>query len=139
MDERQVTRFVADAHVRCEVDGTTHRLSLHNLSIQGCMVDSPPRLDLAGRRIVIELVRGVSAAARVTWQRGQFMGVRFATELPIAVVELLAFKISNPGGEFQPPHHRFGGDFGTLPRRAEVVQAWVELNQGPLPLKSGGR
>jgi hypothetical protein len=93
MDERQIARTVTDAEVTCEFDGVRHRLSLFNLSARGCMMDAPAGLLVEGRRLKIEFPHSSDAiAARVIWQTGHYMGVRFVGELSEQEVESLAFR-----------------------------------------------
>jgi hypothetical protein len=92
MDERQIARTVTDAEVTCEFDGVRHRLSLFNLSARGCMMDAPAGLLVEGRRLAIEFPHGNVIGARVIWQTGHYMGVRFVSDLSEQVVESLAFR-----------------------------------------------
>jgi hypothetical protein len=93
MDERQIARTVTDAEVTCEFDGVRHRLALFNLSARGCMMDAPAGLLVEGRRLAIEFPHGGAViGARVIWQTGHYMGVRFLSDLSEQVVESLAFR-----------------------------------------------
>ncbi len=123
MDERQTDQLVPDAEVNCQLDGVDHQLSLYDLSASGCMVESPKvRLPL-GRKLVVNVFRNLAVPARVVWQRGGRIGLRFLAPLQSDLVQQLALTIRQRASDRYAFHDNFGRATGGLPDFPEVVSS----------------
>jgi hypothetical protein len=133
MDGRQEMQLASDAEVGCRLDGSLQQLALRDLTAQGCMLELPGGVLPKGRRLVVSLLRNVAIPARVMWQRGCFVGLRFTTPLQGDLVQQLALTIRQTAAYRFMPRDRFGRPMASAPVFPNVVGS---LSPG---LVKGGR
>jgi hypothetical protein len=121
MDDLHTDRLGSEAEVNCVLDGTEHRLSLYDLSASGCMLDAPHGLLPRGRRLVLRFLRNLAVPARIVWQRGGRVGLRFQTPLQQDLVEQLSDTIRLEAVERYAFHDRFGRPVSSPPAFTNVL------------------
>ena len=91
MDDRSVSRTVADLSVPAMLHGRNIRIQIYNLSSYGCMFESVEQV-YENDTIQIMLVDDVTARGHVIWSQASFAGVEFLRPLQAAIVQHLGFQ-----------------------------------------------
>ena len=91
MDDRSVSRTVADLSVPAMLHGRNIRIQIYNLSSYGCMFESVEQL-YENDTIQIMLVDDITARGHVIWCQKSFAGVQFIRPLHAAVIQHLGFQ-----------------------------------------------
>jgi hypothetical protein len=96
MDERNAPRQVVDLKVSGTFRGEPCCVSLYDLSMDGCMVDTGGRLALrAGDTMQLDLPHAGATEATFLWTQGKVAGAKFSKRLHQAVVTQLGFRPSS--------------------------------------------
>lgn len=107
MDERDSERVVVDLELAARIDDRLARVLLHDLSVEGCMIEAKTELLPAiGGALEVSLPFAGWTAGTVAWAQGRWGGVLFVERLHEAVVHHLGFK---PALE---PAHMLRDQFG---------------------------
>ena len=107
MDDRSVSRTVADLSVPAMLHGRNIRIQIYNLSSYGCMFESVEQL-YENDTIQIMLVDDITARGHVIWCQKSFAGVQFIRPLHAAVIQHLGFQEPSYVFDLWAPEDRFG-------------------------------
>lgn len=138
MNQERFEKFDLDVEVSCHVDGNTRRLALYDLSPEGCMVEAPAGLFAKGRKLAVALPGGLIVRARLAWQRGARLGLRFIEPLDHDLVKLLGARIRRACELRYAPRDRFGRPISGLPVFGSVItslrpRSGKAFPRGPYP------
>ena len=107
MDDRSVSRTVADLSVPAMLHGRNIRIQIYNLSSYGCMFESVEQV-YENDTIQIMLVDDITARGHVIWSQKSFAGVQFIRPLHAAVIQHLGFQEPSYVFDLWAPKDRIG-------------------------------
>lgn len=90
MEERRAERLISETEVTSVKRGERRTHSCRNISRLGCMIADQGLAASTGEDLEIELLGGVTVAARVIWARQGLVGLAFKREINPATVRFLA-------------------------------------------------
>jgi hypothetical protein len=117
VNERLVSRTVADLAVPASLHGVTIYIQIYNLSPQGCMFECDARIEEGGL-IQIMLADDVKVQGQVIWSRMNFADVAFVHRLQPALVELLGYGEPASNLDLWAPQDRLGKDLRSVAPRS---------------------
>ncbi|WP_082922584.1 PilZ domain-containing protein [Croceicoccus mobilis] len=119
---RQHQRFDSDKTIECRVNGRAFSALLCNISLSGCMIETPLNRVSYGDRLFMKIEGSIRLAGLAIWREGHLAGIRFDELLHDAVVRYLGY---NPVQAI--PNlalDRFGR---SLPRLPRCTPAWARF------------
>lgn len=108
MDGRTDGCHVVDRMANLIVRGERVRALMYDLSIAGCMIESPRAKLASGDLVLLELENSIDVGGTVVWSIGENAGIKFDATLHDAVVRFVGFSPPRPELQYSIPRDRFG-------------------------------
>lgn len=107
MDERTARRFVVDLDVEAAITDRLTRLTIYDLSSEGCMTQFPDECPIRlGERVAMQLPHAGRVVGEIAWEHHPFAGIRFGQPIHMAIVMHLGFRREDRG--WPTMHDSFG-------------------------------
>lgn len=87
MEQRAAYRFISDTTVNCRVPESPERVTISDISANGCRLNFDQGTVLPGSALLLELLPGFHAIGRVVWKNGEEAGFQFQTRLDETLVD----------------------------------------------------
>ena len=87
MEQRAAYRFMSDTAVNCRVPASPERVTISDISANGCCLHFDHGTVLPGSALLLELMPGFHAIGRVVWKNGEEAGFQFQSRLDETLVD----------------------------------------------------